>query len=602
MEHKKIGIMSLKTTIIVSVLFVALILSVGLTTFSSISSIAQNKEQSEEYRRQLEEDVKKEEKNETQIAVSICEQMYAKYEAGEITLDEAKKQAADIIRELRYQDGDGYFYVDTSEGVNVVLLGRDTEGKSRWDSVDSQGNKYIQMMIENGKQDGGGYTLLNFAKPNETEELPKLNYTCYYDKFDWILGTGVWIDQIDTIVNEYEGNAKAHLTATIMRAIIFSIIMFILIAIFAMYLGTRISFPIQFLSDRIYDMSNGNFRDFEAGDVTERIAKHPNELGVIAGAVIKLHSNVRDLMAKINDATSYVASASEELTANAQQSADASELVAQSIVNVAGACSDSSEAADTAKAQSDDFMALVEEFGRSMKENARKIQATNDAATKGSIDIENAMTQMQIIEKSISSTSVVVERLGGEVQTIGTIVDAISEIADQTNLLSLNASIEAARAGEAGKGFAVVADEIRKLADQTNESAGKITELIGGIQSMSDKAVDAMKSGTENVKQGGEIVSNAGTTFGQIVEMVADISSNSAKMEDNARGFAESADTIVEAIETISEKVRGVAEETESVSAAGEQQTASMHEIAEASDKLAETAQELQEAVVTFEL
>ena len=602
MEHKKIGIMSLRTTIIVAVLLVALILSVGLTVFSSVSSIKQNSEQSKAYRNQLEEDVKREEKNEVQIAISICDEMYAKYEAGEISLDEAKKEAADIIRELRYQDGDAYFFVDTSEGINVVLLGRDTEGQSRWDSVDSQGNKYIQMMIENGKQDGGGYTLLNFAKPNETEELPKLNYTCYYKNFDWVVGTGVWIDEIDMIVDAYNRAANAHLSASILSAVIFSVIMFVLIAIFALYLGKRISFPIQFLSDRIDDMSKGNFREYDVGDITEKIAKHPNELGVIATAVIKLHQNVRDLMTKINDATSYVASASEELTANAQQSADASELVAQSIVNVAGACSDSSEAANTAKAQSEDFMSLVEEFGKSMKENARKIQATNDAATKGSIDIENAMTQMEIIEKSISSTSDVVERLGGEVQTIGTIVDAISEIADQTNLLSLNASIEAARAGEAGKGFAVVADEIRKLADQTNESAGKITELIGGIQAMSDKAVDAMKSGTENVKQGGEIVSNAGTTFGQIVEMVADISSNSSKMEDNARGFSESADTIVEAIETISEKVRGVAEETESVSAAGEQQTASMHEIAEASDKLAETAQELQEAVVTFEL
>ena len=602
MERKKIGIMSLRTTIIVAVLIVALILSVGLTVFSTVSSIMQNKEQSEAFREQLTEDVRNELKNEVQVVVSLCDTLYSRAQAGEITMDEAMKQAADYIREFKYDDGSGYFFVDTSSGVNVVLLGRDTEGQSRWDSTDSQGNKYIQIMIENSKQDGGGYTLLNFAKPNETEELPKMNYTYYYEDFDWVIGTGVWIDSIDGQVADYNKVANGHLRNSIVRSVIFTLVMFIIIAIFAMYLGNRISFPIKFLSDKIDDMARGDFTEFEADDITGKIAKHPNELGVIATAVIELHQNVRDLMAKINDATSYVASASQELTANAQQSADASELVAQSIVNVAGACSDSSEAAETAKAQSEDFMGLVGEFGKSMKENGRKIQATNDAATKGSIDIENAMTQMEIIEKSISSTSEVVERLGGEVQTIGTIVDAISEIADQTNLLSLNASIEAARAGEAGKGFAVVADEIRKLADQTNESAGKITELIGGIQAMSDKAVDAMKSGTENVKQGGEIVSNAGTTFGQIVEMVADISSNSSRMEEHARGFSESADTIADAIETISDKVKGVAEETESVSAAGEQQTASMHEIAEASDKLAETAQELQEAVITFRL
>ena len=91
----------------------------------------------------------------------------------------------------------GYF--DTSEGVNVVLLGRDTEGQSRWDLTDSSGNKFIQQMIQNGMQEGGGYTQLMFAKPNETEPLPKINYTAYYEPFDWVMGTGVWVDYIDTL-------------------------------------------------------------------------------------------------------------------------------------------------------------------------------------------------------------------------------------------------------------------------------------------------------------------------------------------------------------------------------------------------------------------
>ena len=304
MEHKKIGIMSLKTTIIVSVLLVAVILSVGLTTFSSVSSINQNREQAESYRDQLVEDVQNELRNEVQVAISICEQNYAKAQAGEITLDEAKKQSADIIRELKYNDGSGYYFVDTSEGVNVVLLGRDTEGNSRWDATDSQGNKYIQMMIENGKQSGGGFTQLNFAKPNETEELPKMNYTCYYSDFDWIIGTGVWIDQIDPIVADYERLANSHLRTSIMSSVIFTLVMFVLIVIFSMFLGNRISYPIRFLSEKVESMSNGDFTEFDANDVTAGIAKHPNELGIIATAVIKLHSNVRDLMAKINDATS----------------------------------------------------------------------------------------------------------------------------------------------------------------------------------------------------------------------------------------------------------------------------------------------------------
>lgn len=92
---------------------------------------------------------------ETEEAMSICSVMYARSQSGEMSLEEAKKESADIIRELRYNDGSGYFWVDTSDGINVVLLGRDTEGQSRWDATDSSGNKFIQEMIKNGMQAGG---------------------------------------------------------------------------------------------------------------------------------------------------------------------------------------------------------------------------------------------------------------------------------------------------------------------------------------------------------------------------------------------------------------------------------------------------------------
>ena len=606
-KSKDVGIYSLKTTVIVAMLLIAFVTAGVLTAFSTYSQISLNNQQATAYRNQLTEDIYAELKNETQEAMSIAQFYYNKYQAGEISEEEAKTAAANIIRDLRYKDGDGYFWIDTSKGINVVLLGRDTEGQSRWDASyvdekDGSTRYYIQEMISNGLQSGGGYTELMFAKPNETTPLPKVNYTAYFEPFDWVMGTGVWVDYIDGIVAEYNSHAQAGLRGSIVKSVAFMLVLMIIIVFFALYLGNRISFPIKFISGKVDDMASGDFTDFASDDLIEDIAKHKNELGVIGTAVIQLHQNIRDLMMQINDTTSYVASASEELTANAQQSADASELVANSIVNVANSCSESSETASVASNEASGFMTQVEEFNNAISDTSKKIRSTNDAASRGSSDIDDATRQMEIIEKSISSTAVVVQGLGEQVQTIGTIVDAISEIADQTNLLSLNASIEAARAGEAGKGFAVVADEIRKLADQSNEAAGKITELIGGIQAKSDHAVESMKLGLENVRTGSDIVENAGHTFGQIVDMVSEVSANSDKMATLASQFKESAQSISEAIESMDDKSKGVAEEVETVSAASEEQTASMHEIAEASDKLAETAQELQNAVVTFRL
>ncbi len=164
-EAKKRG--SLKTVLVGVVMASVILSSAIVSVFSIINTVNTNNTQVEVYRSRLVDDVKLKLKHETEEAMSICAVMYGRYQNGEMTLAEAEKESADIIRELRYDDGNGYFWVDTSKGVNVVLLGRDTEGQSRWDATDSSGNKFIQQMIENGMQEGGGYTDLMFAKPNE---------------------------------------------------------------------------------------------------------------------------------------------------------------------------------------------------------------------------------------------------------------------------------------------------------------------------------------------------------------------------------------------------------------------------------------------------
>ncbi|WP_314627753.1 cache domain-containing protein, partial [uncultured Selenomonas sp.] len=162
--------------------------------------LAESEEQLADYRTQLQHDVDVSLKNETEIVVSMIDKIYQSQQAGELTETQAKKLAADVVRDLRYDDGKGYFWIDTEEGVNVVLLGRDVEGKSRIDLVDPNGVHFIQEMLKNGKQTGGGYTDLSFPKPGETTPLPKRNYTTTFAPYHWVLGTGIWIDQIDKLV------------------------------------------------------------------------------------------------------------------------------------------------------------------------------------------------------------------------------------------------------------------------------------------------------------------------------------------------------------------------------------------------------------------
>lgn len=593
---------SLMTVIVAAILLAVVITTLSIEVFSINSTVSTNTKRTNEYRSRLEEDIKAELKNETQCAMSVCAHMYARYQNGEITLDEAKEQSANIIREMKYNDGSGYFWIDTSKGINVVLLGRDTEGQSRWDAKDPNGTYFIQEMIKNGMQDGGGYTNLMFAKPNETEPLPKVNYTAYYEPFDWVMGTGVWVDYIDSLEADYSKAASLALKYNIWNSLVVVFILIIVGTIIAIYIGKRITKPIVLVTDQMTKMSNSDFTDSEEMEEVRKLSNENNEIGQISEALDTMHTSIRDLMLKIYDTTSYVASASEELSASASQSADASEMVANSCTSVADSCNGQITAVAGASDETKHFVENMQEFKDAINRTTDMIKNTNEAATKGADDMTNATNMMRSIKESVENTASVVDALGEQLKNIDSFVETISEIASQTNLLSLNASIEAARAGEMGKGFAVVASEISKLADQSNEAAAKITVLIEDIMKNSEEAVEAMREGAQSVVEGTETVNEAGNTFSNIVDMVYSISEQSERMSEIVGQLSAGTDTIAENIRMIEDMSTSVADETQNVSAASQQQTASTHEVAEASDKLAENAQELQKFVSKFEL
>ena len=599
MEGKK-G--SLKIVIIATVLLAVIITGVIIEVFSVTSTISINSSQAQAYRDRLMEDQQLELKNQVQTAYSLIEQTYAAYQSGNISEDEAKLIAANYVRDLRYDDGDGYFWIDTVRGDNVVLLGRDTEGTNRYNAVDPNGVKYIQEILNAGMQSGGGYAYFSFPKPNETEPLPKMSYSIEFTPWEWVIGTGVWIDSIDAMEAEYKENADAALRKSLTTSVITLIVLIIAGVVVAILMGKTITDPIILVTNQMVRMSNSDFTENKEMAQVRRLKNKNNEIGMISNALDLMHTNIRDLMMRISDTTSYVASASEELSASASQSAQASEMVATSCTNVANSCSGQITAVSGASDETKAFVTNMQAFEEAIVRSNDMIKSTNEAAAKGAADMTNATNMMATIKTSVENTAEVVDGLGEKLKNIDTFVDTISEIASQTNLLSLNASIEAARAGEMGKGFAVVASEISKLADESNEAAANITALIDDITRSSEDAVAAMRDGAQSVVEGTETVNEAGQTFNNIVDMVYAIAEESNRMSEIVGQLSNGTETIAGNIQRIEEMSVSVADETQNVSAASQQQTASTHEVAEASDKLAENAQDLQSFVSKFEL
>ncbi|MGO9211971.1 MAG: methyl-accepting chemotaxis protein [Terriglobales bacterium] len=241
-----------------------------------------------------------------------------------------------------------------------------------------------------------------------------------------------------------------------------------------------------------------------SGDLTQRLeVKTKDEIGAMAASLNRVVDTMHSALEEIDQSAQHLASASGQLSATATQSANGAEIQRDQVHQVATAMQEMS--------------ATVHEVSENCNRAAESARQAVQAAHDGGATVEDTLTRMRSIAGSVRETAEKVQHLGSRSDQIGKIVGVIEDIADQTNLLALNAAIEAARAGEQGRGFAVVADEVRKLAERTTKATKEIAEIVGGVQSETRVAVEKMQSGTEQVAKGVEVTARAGDSLKQII-------------------------------------------------------------------------------------
>ena len=509
-------------------------------------------------------------KNQVENALSLLDAVYDGYEKGEYTLDEAKLKGANLLRELRYGEG-GYFWADTYEGDNVVLLGSDTEGTNRMETKDASGYQMVKQIIAVGKEPEGGYADYVFPKEGGTEALPKRSYSKAFEPFQWVVGTGNYIDYIDTTVEIETREIETQIKYAKIWIFSISVILTLIVVAYCLYMSISMSGMFKEVLDYIGYIARGDLsnelpaklsdRKDDFGILGQNLDNMKNQVSRLIGEVKKQSLILGEIVTSVNEKVFTLGGNVEEVSATTQQLAAGMEETAAS--------------SETVKNMSKEIELAAKNIAEHSQSGAEQAADIHVRAAKAQKETKERSENAALIQTQIRESLTKALEESKVVQQINVLSAAIMDITSQTTLLALNASIEAARAGEAGRGFAVVASEISGLAEQSKETVVKIQEVTEKVtQAVSNLSGDAEKL----LQFVGQDVANSYEMFDNVV---GEYSQDAEKINTLIDDFSATSQELLASIDGILDSMNGIATAT--------------NEGAEGTTNIAERASEMKE-------
>jgi methyl-accepting chemotaxis protein len=449
----------------------------------------------------------------TQSATTLLDELNQQVQAGELSLESAQDQAKKLINSMTFGQND-YFWIMDLQGTTVMHPDAREIGKGVSGAIDVNGKYYLKSVPNDLAVKGESISEYDWQRLGSSTPSPKISFVLAYKPWGWAVVTGIYVDDIE--------DAFWKQAYSVIGIAIF-IIAFV--AFIAWLIARSITRPLEATVQAMEDISRGE------GDLTARLKEEgSDEITQLTRYFNSFVERIHDVIIKASQASEAVSAAAEELSSITAESGSAITQQAKETDQVATAI--------------EEMSATVHEVAQNAGKAAGVASSADHEAIQGKQQVESTVKAIHDLSRQVQASAAVIHSLRSDSENIGSVLDVIRNVPEQTNLLALNAAIEAARAGEHGRGFAVVADEVRTLAQRTQESTDEIQGIIEQLQGAALKAVEAMDESLKYTESTEATAKEAGGSLDRIFSAVESI----RDMNDMIASAAEEQSLVAEEI------------------------------------------------------